>query len=124
MHFDYWRVRNTIINRIRSIGVKRCPTCRIRHNNRKCAIEMPAWWETQRMTRTFWVDECMVPEIAYLIFVKGIRTIECCCGHGTVTGYISVDDPDIVKMEDLGYKHERFKKNRQDLFYPKYRGFR
>ena len=123
IHFDWWKIRNTIINRMQTIGVPKCPHCTILHRNkRKVPIEMPFWWETSRLTRTFWIDECMVPEICYLIYAKGIRTVECCCGHGLVSGYISVDEPDIEKMESLGYKHERFRKNRKDLFYPKYEG--
>lgn len=48
------------------------------------------------------VDACMVPELK-LLWREGIRTIECCCGHGKRLGYVAVDDASHEKMFELGY---------------------
>jgi len=48
------------------------------------------------------VDICMIPEIKWL-WNKGIRTIECCCGHGKEPPYIAVTDGNRQIMEELGY---------------------
>jgi len=86
--------------------------------NNKVKIEMPAEWETDRECRWFWVDVCLLPELVFL-WKRGIRTIECCCGHGSVEGYIAVDDCYIATMHELGYKNCKNKPDRKDLFLPK-----
>lgn len=48
------------------------------------------------------VDICMIPEIKWL-WNKGIKTIECCCGHGNELPYIAVTEGNRQTMEELGY---------------------
>lgn len=48
------------------------------------------------------IDACLVPEIASL-WAGGIRTLESCCGHGRVAGYIAVPAEYIEQMRELGY---------------------
>lgn len=69
------------------------------------------------------VDECLADEIEGL-WIKGIRTTGCCCGHGKVLGFIGVQKEDISKMEDLGYVHYIYSEElggaeRKDAFIPK-----
>lgn len=47
-------------------------------------------------------DKCLASEIRMLNDM-GIRTIGCCCGHGTDTGYIQVDPRYIGDMKRIGY---------------------
>ena len=53
---------------------------------------------------TVFVDKCMVDEIRYLR-AKGIRTLNCCCGHGgKVEPFIIVNEGDECRMLDMGYE--------------------
>ena len=53
---------------------------------------------------TVFVDKCMVDEISYLR-AKGIRTLNCCCGHGgKVEPFIIVNEGDECRMLDMGYE--------------------
>jgi hypothetical protein len=88
--------------------------------NNKEKLTIPYEWETSKQSREIMVDSCMVTEIKWL-WNNGIRTIECCCGHGVNNGYICVDDPFVEKMELLGYQNLKEKPERFDLFYPKRR---
>ena len=66
------------------------------------------------------IDKCIAEEIQYL-WVCGIRTTGCCCGHNLQEGYIGVIDKDIEFMKKSGYK-VHFNKNRlsvEDSFIPK-----
>lgn len=85
----------------------------------KVTIKMPDAWDTDRDSRYFDIDSCMVPEISFL-WREGVRTIECCCGHGKVDGYIAVDEGSERKMHNLGYVNIPFKKDRDDLFLPRF----
>lgn len=49
------------------------------------------------------VDKCLIPEIQSL-WLRGITTIGCCCGHGNGGEYIQVDQFDSDDMCKLGYK--------------------
>lgn len=103
-------------------GEKRCPICLgsksdFGTDNNKVVIKMPDTWQTERSSRYFEIDSCMVPEVASL-WRSGIRTIECCCGHGIVHGYIAVSKESIEAMRSLGYENVG-EKDRADLFYPK-----
>lgn len=69
------------------------------------------------------VDACLVDEIENL-WSKGIRTTGCCCGHGTMLGFIQVVQEDIPKMEQMGYVHYIYENEfggskRKDAFIPK-----
>jgi len=63
------------------------------------------------------VDTCLVQEIAEL-WHKGIKTLECCCGHNKRTSYVCVDKKHIKQMEELGYKHQKNPNNLDEIFYP------
>lgn len=49
------------------------------------------------------IDACLATEIGWL-WLKGVKTIESCCGHGKDEGYIAVQADSIPKMKELGYK--------------------
>jgi len=67
-------------------------------------VEMPPHWFTKKGRRYFYVDACIGNEIVFLLS-KGIRTIECCCGHGhNDTAYIAVDKASVKMMKEFGYK--------------------
>lgn len=61
------------------------------------------------------IDACLVPEIVSL-WAEGIRTLESCCGHGRISGYIAVPDEHIEQMRGLGYVDEE---GHLGCFYPK-----
>ena len=48
------------------------------------------------------IDRCILPDVRAL-WARGIRTIESCCGHGIVSGYIAVRAGDEPAMEAMGY---------------------
>lgn len=53
---------------------------------------------------TVFVDKCMVEEIRYLR-AKGIRTLNCCCGHdGKAEPFIIVNEGDECRMLNMGYE--------------------
>lgn len=53
---------------------------------------------------TVFVDKCMVDEVRYLR-AKGIRTLNCCCGHGgKVEPFIIVNEGDECRMLNMGYE--------------------
>lgn len=62
------------------------------------------------------IDLCISQEISFL-WMKGIITTGCCCGHNKVYGYIGVKKEFITEMLELGYKQIN---NMDDHFYPKY----
>lgn len=52
------------------------------------------------------IDKCLIPEVQSL-WLRGITTIGCCCGHKKVDPYIQVDQFDSDSMRKLGYwQHE------------------
>lgn len=67
---------------------------------------------------TVFVDKCMVDEIRYLR-AKGIRTLNCCCGHGEkVEPFIIVNEGDECRMLNMGYER-RVNKHGVTYFTPK-----
>lgn len=48
------------------------------------------------------IDKCIAEEIMAL-WMLGITTTGCCCGHGKVPPYIGVIDEDIPRMKEFGY---------------------
>jgi len=66
------------------------------------------------------IDRCMEKEIK-MLWSKGIRTIECCCGHGDA-GYIAVYEEHVEGMKILGYKRliNPFCPDAENFFYPLY----
>jgi hypothetical protein len=49
------------------------------------------------------LDRCIAEEVMQL-WMKGIVTTGCCCGHGKVAPFIGVATEDIPKMKELGYQ--------------------
>ena len=67
---------------------------------------------------TVFVDKCMVDEIRYLR-AKGIRTLNCCCGHGEkAEPFIIVNEGDERRMLNMGYER-RVNKYGVTYFTPK-----
>ena len=69
--------------------------------------KLPFATETYPIARTKMVgiDRCILPEVEHL-WSQGIETIESCCGHGKVAGYILVKPEDAQQMLSLGYDAE------------------
>lgn len=70
--------------------------------------------------KTISVDACLADELKDL-WSKGIRTTGCCCGHNIATGFIHVEQDDIPKMRELGYRQYYFgglQHDRRDTFLP------
>ena len=66
------------------------------------------------------LDRCVAEEIMQL-WMKGITTTGCCCGHGKVAPFINVGTKDIPKMKKLGYlvAPNSCRPEDEDSFYPK-----
>ena len=57
--------------------------------------------------KTVSIDKCLLPEVLEL-WEAGIRTNSVCCGHGEISRrHIIVDDADIQRMLDMGYRPQR-----------------
>ena len=65
------------------------------------------------------LDRCIAEEVMWL-WMLGITTTGCCCGHNKHQGYIGVIEKDIERMEQLGYQHTERYPNRIDEFVPLY----
>lgn len=86
-------------------------------------IEMGSY-ENQIRVKLPWKDEhayidmCIVLELRYL-WSKGVKTLESCCGHNKVKGYILVEEESIPIMKELGYENDDRIENRPEVFFPK-----
>lgn len=72
------------------------------------------------------IDACLATEIAWL-WLRDVRTIESCCGHGKLAGYIAVEEGCVEEMRRLGYLNVAEGDRRGDnapFFYPKCHGER
>lgn len=49
------------------------------------------------------LDRCLIPEVQSL-WVRGITTVGCCCGHMRADPYIQVNQFDSEAMRRLGYR--------------------
>ncbi len=69
------------------------------------------------------IDRCISNEIRTL-WMRGIVTTGCCCGHKIAPAYIGVEAQYIPAMKDLGYEAlpHQADPSREDSFKPK--GFR
>ncbi len=65
------------------------------------------------------IDKCIAEEIKYL-WLLGIKTTGCCCGHNIQEGYIGVAEKDIETMKK-GYKlhFNKWNLNDESCFIPK-----
>jgi hypothetical protein len=52
-------------------------------------------------TKPVQIDRCILPLIE-LLWSLGIETVESCCGHGQLLGYVIVADRDIGRTRALG----------------------
>jgi hypothetical protein len=57
----------------------------------------------KELSETICVDKCLEEEIKYL-WLLGITTTGCCCGHNKTSSYIGVIPKDIKRMKNLGYE--------------------
>jgi len=66
------------------------------------------------------IDRCIAEEV-FTLWMNGITTTGCCCGHNTQTGYIGVVDKDIQEMKSFGYEvaHNDSRTEAEDSFIPK-----
>lgn len=66
------------------------------------------------------VDRCLKAEIESL-WLNGISTTGCCCGHNKIAPYIGVAFKDIDKMLSMGYevRFNEMRPNDKDSFKPK-----
>lgn len=79
------------------------------------SVSLPTPWRySTGCPKLATIDRCLQEEIKGL-WARGIRTLECCCGHGRNQGYIAVYDDYINAMLTLGYEQL----DREDLFLPK-----
>lgn len=65
------------------------------------------------------IDLCIAQEISQ-IWMKGITTTGCCCGHNKAPGYIGVIESDHDKMVELGYQVYQHPQGYKGYFIPKY----
>lgn len=90
-----------------------CKDIEIGSYDRQTSMKHP--FETKRGNNGWvCVDTCLVQEVAELWHL-GIKTLESCCGHNKVDGYIAVENDDVEKMIELGYKPT----DRKQIFLPK-----
>lgn len=68
-------------------------------------IYMPVHWTAANEKRCFSVDACIASEIRKLIFLHGVRTVNCCCRPGKLDGCVLVQDDTKTRhtMQQLGY---------------------
>ncbi len=65
------------------------------------------------------IDLCIAQEITGL-WMAGITTTGCCCGHNKAEGFIGVVEYDIEKMKFLGYQECDHPEGHKGYFLPKY----
>ncbi|MGN7818834.1 hypothetical protein ACTJJB_01820 [Chitinophaga sp. 22536] len=65
------------------------------------------------------IDRCIAEEIMAL-WMLGIKTTGCCCGHNTDAAFIGVDFGDIQRMKEMGYVpiHNPHRPGDEDSFLP------
>ena len=100
----------------------KCVNIKFGTYERKTGMVAP-WVDERGFPKLVYIDTCLVQEIAEL-WAKGIRTIECCCGHNSAMGYIAVEERDVDKMVALGYtvapQAECHDEHFENIFLPKF----
>lgn len=77
--------------------------------SRQTVIDLPAWSKARKARLkgdyppNVCIDTCILEAIKE-IWDKGIETTGCCCGHGLMKAWVSVDPDDYVAMHELGYE--------------------
>ena len=62
------------------------------------------------------IDVCIATEIGRL-WMNGVETLSCCCGHGKLVPSVVVAQDSIGRMRDLGYENDRScYADRNDIF--------
>ena len=78
---------------------------------RKCCragtfgCEVPVLYPLGR-NRLIYVDRCLAPELQSL-WVRGVETAGCCCGHFEKDGFIQVIPEHVATMRSLGYEERQ-----------------
>lgn len=65
------------------------------------------------------VDLCIAQEITQL-WMAGITTTGCCCGHNVAEGFIGVNPEYDEKMVELGFERYNHPEQDKGYFKPKY----
>ncbi len=81
----------------------KCNNIEIGSYENQTVLDYPEWFKSEKEILSCGIDNCLVDEIKDL-WSQGIQTIESCCGHNKVQGYISVLEDHAHLMVDLGYK--------------------
>lgn len=76
-----------------------CKNIEIGTHDNQVVLTPPSWSNKEAIC----VDACLKDEILYL-WVKGVRTGGCCCGHNKINGSIDVYEESSQLMKDLGYE--------------------
>lgn len=90
-----------------------CIDIKVGTYNRQIWVHSPAHMPKDN---GYCLDLCIAQEVMQL-WLKGIITEGCCCGHNYLPGYIQVTEEFIPEMIALGYELANF---RGDCFTPKY----
>lgn len=76
-----------------------CENIAIGSYDNQVALQAPIWSQKNRIS----VDSCLSSEIRYL-WLCGVRTTGCCCGHNQLEPYIGVEPKSVNIMQKLGYE--------------------
>lgn len=93
------------------------------YNNQVEVFDLPehmkAYSSKYSNAKSICIDKCLQEEIINL-WLLGITTTGCCCGHNKLSGYIGVIESDIIYMKQMGYKvlKNELRPNDQDSFIP------
>lgn len=59
--------------------------------------------EKEGMSPTVSIDPCIVDAV-YDLWMLGIQTMGCCCGHNSMRAWVNVHPKDYSRMFELGYE--------------------
>jgi len=83
-----------------------CKNVELQSYSNQTILQYPDWFVSEKRIRVAGIDNCILAEITYL-WSLGIQTLESCCGHNKVQGYICVAEGHEYKMVALGYKRNQ-----------------
>ena len=75
----------------------------------QAVINLPAWCDYTKETRTVSIDRCIVPVVRALWQAR-IKTLGCCCGHGEYEPNVIIGDEckdeDLFKIQNIIRDHD------------------
>jgi len=101
---------------MKTINKCNCNNIEIGSYDRQILLHSPAHMPKDN---GYCIDLCISQEITFL-WMNGIATTGCCCGHNKVAGFIGVVEEDIYKMKSLGYIEQIHPNGDPGYFNPKY----